>query len=167
MTIRAINQYTLLREKATGRIGQIKSFRLDIAPREVSIFVKFEGQENGVSFTGIDNIIDSFEVVRRVNGEIRTLEMDRLEVLTQADDLEGSRYKEQARTVDENIYLCPNCRLPTTNTSSRKCLNCGYVGDWIQPGETETYAQRVKGKCPCDHCTRGVGTKCYMTRRAS
>lgn len=105
MTIRAINQYTLLREKKTGRIGQIKTFRIDLNPRDVSILVKFEGHDNAVSFTGLDNIIDSFEVVRRVNGKIRTLEMDRMDVMVQADDLEGTRYKEMSRTVEENYDL--------------------------------------------------------------
>lgn len=100
MTVRTINQYSLLREKSSGRIGRITAFRLDLAPRNVSILVKFEKEGNPVCFTGLDNILDSFEVVRRVNGQIRTVEMDRLDVLTEAGDLEGSRFAEQARTVE-------------------------------------------------------------------
>lgn len=65
MVSRAINQYTLLREKTTGRLGRIKSFRLDLQPRNVTALVKFEDQPNAVNFTGLDNIIDSFEVVPR------------------------------------------------------------------------------------------------------
>lgn len=61
---RVINKYTLLREKETGRIGQIQSFRLELDPRNLSIMVKFRGQGNPVCFTGLHNILDTFEPVK-------------------------------------------------------------------------------------------------------
>lgn len=67
-------------------------------------------------------------------------------------------------TCREYICTCPNCGWKTANTTSRKCNACGYIGDWIQPGEETTYAQR-QGKCPCDHCLRGSDEECYMTKK--
>lgn len=97
--VRAINKYTLLRERKTGRVGFIKAFRIDLEPRNLVILVKFEKLSNPVAFTGLHNICDTFEVVRKVNGVIRSAEGDALDVMTQADDLEGGRFKEMSRTV--------------------------------------------------------------------
>lgn len=98
--VRAINIHTLLRERATGRVGSIVAFRLDLHPRNVVVLVKFEGANNCVSFTGLHNIIESFEVVRRVNGRVRSEDDDRLQVLTEADDLNSSRTSEKLRRGD-------------------------------------------------------------------
>lgn len=36
-------------------------------------------------------------------------------------------------------YTCPNCRYQTVADRSRTCPECGYCGDWIQPGEESLY----------------------------
>jgi|SRR5215467_9795082 len=38
-------------------------------------------------------------------------------------------------------FQCPGCGFETANTSPRKCPQCEYSGDWIQPGKFRTYAQ--------------------------
>jgi hypothetical protein len=103
--IRAINKYTTLKEKATGRIGNIVAFRLDLEPREVVVLVKFEGQANPVSFTGLGNILESFEIVRKVNGKYRTVNDDRYEVMLACTDVNSTRFNEMSRTVEENYNL--------------------------------------------------------------
>lgn len=40
------------------------------------------------------------------------------------------------------VYTCPKCHLSVAVEYGRSCTNCGYRGDWIQPGETHLY------KCP-------------------
>lgn len=65
MAARVINRYTILREKKTGRIGRIQAFRIELQPRNLSILVKFEGEGNSVSFTGLHNICDTFDVIEK------------------------------------------------------------------------------------------------------
>jgi hypothetical protein len=43
---------------------------------------------------------------------------------------------------DLSTYRCPACGYAATGSSSRTCPACQYHGDWIQPGETATYAAR-------------------------
>jgi hypothetical protein len=40
---------------------------------------------------------------------------------------------------DLSTWRCPECGWQTTSSINRTCNNCGYRGDWIQPGETELY----------------------------
>jgi hypothetical protein len=43
---------------------------------------------------------------------------------------------------DLSTYRCPACGHAATDSTSRTCPSCGYCGDWVQPGETLTYAAR-------------------------
>jgi len=38
-------------------------------------------------------------------------------------------------------FQCPSCGFETPNSSPRKCPQCEYSGDWIQPGKYQTYAK--------------------------
>ena len=47
---------------------------------------------------------------------------------------------------DLTKFQCPACGFQTGVSSTRTCPSCGYRGDWVQPGETKTYAQQMAEK---------------------
>jgi predicted ATP-dependent serine protease len=38
-------------------------------------------------------------------------------------------------------FQCPECGFQKTSSFGRTCDDCGYRGDWVQPGETMTYEE--------------------------
>lgn len=43
---------------------------------------------------------------------------------------------------DLTTWQCPSCGYQTKQQYSRSCSECDYRGDWVQPGETLTYAEQ-------------------------
>lgn len=43
-----------------------------------------------------------------------------------------------------DVWRCPQCRAEYGDHQGRRCAQCGYTGDWIQPGETALHG----AKCP-------------------
>lgn len=42
---------------------------------------------------------------------------------------------------DLSKFQCPKCAAEKSGSWGRTCTECGYNGDWIQPGEVMTYAE--------------------------
>jgi hypothetical protein len=53
----------------------------------------------------------------------------------------GNCMSEKFQRNNLRAYQCPNCGFETEQNGPRDCGQCNYVGDWIQPGKFETYAQ--------------------------
>lgn len=47
------------------------------------------------------------------------------------------------------MFTCPMCGLQTRNDHGRTCGECGYRGDWIQPGEAHLYRCKAGNGAPC------------------
>jgi len=50
----------------------------------------------------------------------------------------------EARAIRLDTWRCPCCVFSSQcGRGSRTCPDCGYTGDWVQPGELRTYAEQT------------------------
>lgn len=83
---------------------------------------------------------------------------------------------------DPEAFQCPKCGFESRTHTSRTCPQCLYRGDWVQPGQTLTYAEqkelasRTSDIVVCDrnhlphardvHAGFGPRTYCYGPKEA-
>jgi ssDNA-binding Zn-finger/Zn-ribbon topoisomerase 1 len=51
-------------------------------------------------------------------------------------------FQRRRRRVDLTAWACPKCAFESKTHTSRTCPECGYTGDWVQPGQYLTYAEQ-------------------------